>query len=201
MNIDTPAAGLHRGGVRALSPHGIPPARSLPVLLFHAFLIPAFLIIGGCSSSKPPVSATQKPPALSPSPEQPTPMRSRTERDSTAGTAHSGKVDPSASKAGDTARNKSRTVAPPPEGSVSVMGYRVQVYTGSSYDDAVRRRTELAETFGATPADIVFDPPYYKIRIGGFRTKPEAERYRDTLRAAGIPEAWVVRAPVKVPGR
>lgn len=79
-----------------------------------------------------------------------------------------------------------------------VMGFRVQLHSTTSIDEAqqalstYRSRLDSLE-IDAGRIDMVFDAPYYKIRAGDFMVKGEADMLTDTLRAEGIPEAWVVR--------
>ena len=43
-----------------------------------------------------------------------------------------------------------------------------------------------------------YEVPYYKIRVGNFASREEAENYLPAAREAGYKTAWVVRAYVNV---
>lgn len=79
-----------------------------------------------------------------------------------------------------------------------VMGFRIQLHSTTSIDEAQNTlsmyRTRLDSLqIDAGRIDMVFDAPYYKIRAGDFMVKAGADSLADTLRAAGMNEAWVVR--------
>ena len=48
--------------------------------------------------------------------------------------------------------------------------FRVQVDALSDLDSAQSRKTFLEQTLGEK-VDVIFDPPYYKLRLGGFATR------------------------------
>jgi cell division protein FtsN len=74
------------------------------------------------------------------------------------------------------------------------MGYRIQIFSTTGIDDAEQRRDEYREMLGDSVAvTIVFDAPYYKIRVGNFLEKADAEAERARLKEFGLNEAWVVR--------
>ncbi|MGB9825011.1 MAG: SPOR domain-containing protein [Candidatus Hydrothermia bacterium] len=80
-------------------------------------------------------------------------------------------------------------------------GFRVQIF---SFQD--RNRAELAFNdaklrlnmpvyLEEVPGDIT----PYKIRVGNFQTREEAERYRDFLRQNGYPDAFIVQCEIELP--
>jgi hypothetical protein len=84
----------------------------------------------------------------------------------------------------------------------SVMGFRVQLYSSADLDDVSVQREDLRmrltqNNIDAGEVDMTFDAPYYKLRVGSFTTKAEADALRRTLIDAGFPEAWVVRDRVR----
>jgi cell division protein FtsN len=77
------------------------------------------------------------------------------------------------------------------------MGFRVQIFSTTSLDDAEMRRDEYRKSLGdSTAINIVFDAPYYKVRIGDFLKKSEAEQMTTELKNLGLNEAWIVRDKV-----
>jgi len=73
-----------------------------------------------------------------------------------------------------------------------VIGFRVQLYATKDYYEAVTRREEASERFDEV-VHMDFDPPYYKIRVGDFTQRNDAEQARLAAKEAGYPDAWIVR--------
>jgi len=53
--------------------------------------------------------------------------------------------------------------------------YKIQIYTGSS-ENAKKTLNEFKQEFAAIDATIVFNTPNYKVWVGSFKTRIEAER-------------------------
>ncbi len=53
--------------------------------------------------------------------------------------------------------------------------YKIQIYTGGS-ENAKKTLNEFRQEFTAIDATIVFNTPNYKVWVGSFRTRIEAER-------------------------
>lgn len=53
--------------------------------------------------------------------------------------------------------------------------YRIQVGFGS-FDQAEKIKSKVEEDFPLLPSKIDFDSPTYRVRVGRFKTKLEAER-------------------------
>ena len=53
--------------------------------------------------------------------------------------------------------------------------YKIQVFTGSS-ENAKKILTEFRQEFNNIDATIVFNTPNYKVWVGNFRTRIEAEK-------------------------
>jgi hypothetical protein len=75
--------------------------------------------------------------------------------------------------------------------------YRVQLLTVDNYSDA-RRALEVAEEIFDLPVSLNYDQPYYKLRVGEFGTKSDADSYLLKARTAGYPNAWVLLTTVGV---
>ncbi|MBW2962459.1 SPOR domain-containing protein [Mesonia sp. JHPTF-M18] len=54
--------------------------------------------------------------------------------------------------------------------------YKVQLFYGINLSEANKIRNEFESKFNEWPSDIVFETPNYKVWIGDFRTRLEAER-------------------------
>ncbi|MCU0337162.1 MAG: SPOR domain-containing protein [Sediminibacterium sp.] len=63
----------------------------------------------------------------------------------------------------------------------SVKGFRVQVINTNKRDDATRVKSELLSRFPEHKSYIMFQAPYFKVRIGNFLKREEAEKLRKQL--------------------
>jgi hypothetical protein len=80
-------------------------------------------------------------------------------------------------------------------------GYRVMIFFdagNNSKDTAYRVMIEFNEEYPDVPAYISFNPPYYRVRVGNFRTELEAVRFRNKIRY-DYPNAWVVETTIELP--
>lgn len=84
------------------------------------------------------------------------------------------------------------------ESTEKTMGYKIQLTSTTSLDEATKRRDEFKELLEDETIDLTFDAPYYKLRVGNFTEKKLADEYRDTLQTKGFTEAWVVRDQITV---
>jgi hypothetical protein len=81
-------------------------------------------------------------------------------------------------------------VAPKPQPR-QVNGFRVQIFAVA--DEQVARMAEEEAHFEfTTRIYLVFDPPNYKIRLGDFLTRDEADDLRREAYRKGYRDAWVV---------
>ncbi|MDX1418710.1 MAG: SPOR domain-containing protein [Rubricoccaceae bacterium] len=94
-----------------------------------------------------------------------------------------------------------RVAVPGQSGERVVDGFRVQVFSSDSRDAAVAVRAEAAAwwrdvrgTAGAPDdlsAEVAYQRPYYRVRLGGFEFRDEAERALSFVRER-FPEAFIV---------
>ena len=59
--------------------------------------------------------------------------------------------------------------------------YKIQIYNGGS-ETAKKTLNEFRQEFSAIDATIVFNTPNYKVWVGNFRTRIEAERNLATIK-------------------
>ena len=58
--------------------------------------------------------------------------------------------------------------------SMSIPGYRIQIYSGSGKRaEALRVKTQFMKQFPKVSSELIYNEPYFKIRVGSFRTKQE----------------------------
>ena len=75
--------------------------------------------------------------------------------------------------------------------------YRVQLFTSKLYGEA-RQALRVAQEVFDRPVFLDYEVPYFKVRVGSFSDREEAEDYQQKAKTAGYPEAWVVMVNVGV---
>lgn len=78
----------------------------------------------------------------------------------------------------------------------SVPGFRIQVFSGTSRDAASRQRADMFTLFPHREVVSFFDRPYFKVRVGAFYSRAEADQALREIRIM-VPGAFVV--PDRVP--
>jgi len=48
------------------------------------------------------------------------------------------------------------------------------------------------------PAYVSFNPPYYRVRVGDFRSEMEAKRFLNRIKY-DYPNGWVVKTSISLP--
>ncbi len=80
-------------------------------------------------------------------------------------------------------------------------GYRIQVFFdagNNSLNGAQAAQANYQMLYPGDTAYISFSEPYYKVRVGDFRTRLEAESYLRKI-AADFPNAFVIRDKILFP--
>lgn len=96
---------------------------------------------------------------------------------------------------------------PPPDGAREVDGYRVQVFSSNNRGSAERVRAQAlawwqgARSRAGAPASlearVVYLQPYYRVRLGAFATREQADAALRLVRDE-FPEAFLVADRVRV---
>ena len=101
----------------------------------------------------------------------------------------------------------STAIPPSPRGTIQVPdpkdfteGWRVQLSANSTLADADGRARGARAKF-TEPVYVEYEPPFYKVRVGDFLTRAEAESMATRARAEGYEGAWVVETLVMRPKR
>lgn len=80
-------------------------------------------------------------------------------------------------------------------------GYRIQLLMESG-NDALKEADELvtkfSEKYPKTGTYITFREPYYRVRIGDFRSRLEAEYFLTQI-SRKYPNAWVIQDDIQLP--
>lgn len=77
-------------------------------------------------------------------------------------------------------------------------GYRVQVLSTDDIDEANSVRAEIYEKTTRKEVYVIFDPPFYKVKVGDFTSKSEAENLRFKLTQLGYTESKIVQETVNL---
>jgi hypothetical protein len=71
--------------------------------------------------------------------------------------------------------------------------YRIQLFTSKEYGPSLEEMNVATEVFDRK-VRLDYEVPYYKVRVGDFPTRSEAEAYLPAAQEAGYKTAWVVKA-------
>lgn len=60
-------------------------------------------------------------------------------------------------------------------------GYRLLVINTNKRDDAIAAKTKVYTNFPELKAYLVYQSPYFKLKVGNFRTREDAQQYQKSL--------------------
>ncbi|HEX3933079.1 MAG TPA: SPOR domain-containing protein, partial [Puia sp.] len=63
-----------------------------------------------------------------------------------------------------------------------VTGFRVQIFTGSNRKDAYNAQAKFQQEFTDIRSYVIYSEPNFKVRVGDFRTRLDAEKLQDQLK-------------------
>lgn len=72
-------------------------------------------------------------------------------------------------------------------------GFRLQVLSTKNGERAENMRMKLISQINHS-VRVIFEAPNYKVRVGAFTDRKDAERLRKQLYALGYRRAWIIRA-------
>ncbi|MBN2379826.1 SPOR domain-containing protein [candidate division WOR-3 bacterium] len=76
-----------------------------------------------------------------------------------------------------------------------VSGYRVQIFASSTNEGANKVASEARFKFTES-VYVEYDAPYYKVRVGDYKNRSDAEILREKARNVGYSDAWIVQTEV-----
>ncbi|MFH1319044.1 MAG: SPOR domain-containing protein [Bacteroidota bacterium] len=79
-----------------------------------------------------------------------------------------------------------------------IQGYRVQIFFGSKKRNALEVKTDFTEKYPTVEAHLLYDQPYFKIRVGDFRTRLKAEKLSKEI-SGDFPNAFIVSDLITMP--
>jgi len=74
----------------------------------------------------------------------------------------------------------------------TILGFRIQILSTSNVDDAEVSKLTGQQLFLNDTVYVVYDPPVYKVRVGDFETRLQANRRLPDVQERGYKDAWVV---------
>ena len=79
-----------------------------------------------------------------------------------------------------------------------VDGFRIQLISTKDLESATKAKLIAEEQFSDLQINfyLEFDSPYYKVRVGDFKSRDDAESIREVIRSRGYPKAWIVKTKV-----
>jgi len=80
----------------------------------------------------------------------------------------------------------------------NVSGYRLQVINTSDRNAAIAAKTKVYQLFPELKAYLLYQAPYFRLRVGNFTDKEEAEDYRKSLSREFPNSVFLVRDTVEV---
>ncbi|UCF63741.1 MAG: SPOR domain-containing protein [bacterium] len=85
-----------------------------------------------------------------------------------------------------------------PVENIEIGGFRIQLLSTKDLESATRAKAIAMEQFEDVRVKfyLEFDSPYYKVRLGDFQSREEAEDIREVVRSRGYPKAWIVKSKV-----
>ncbi len=80
----------------------------------------------------------------------------------------------------------------------TINGYRVQIHFGGERKKAEKIRTEFLQHYPEVSAYELYQQPNFKVRVGDFRTRLEAQKFLKQL-AGEFPSAFIVTDDINLP--
>ncbi len=87
--------------------------------------------------------------------------------------------------------------APPVRRPTTISGYRVQIFSASSHQAAEQALARARELFAGEDVYVEFEPPFFKVRVGNFRTRKEAESLVAAAKKQGYDSAFPAETQIK----
>jgi len=81
-----------------------------------------------------------------------------------------------------------------------MQGYRIQIFFGSGADARTKAQAQMKkfkQKYNETQAYLVYESPFFKVRVGDFRTKLEAMGFKNEI-IGDFPSTWLVEDQIIV---
>ena len=87
------------------------------------------------------------------------------------------------------------------EDNYGINGFRIQIFEESGNKSSTHAReviAEFSEKYPETPAYLTWQAPNFKVRVGDFATRMQAEGFLQKIKK-DYPIAWVIKDKIKFP--
>ncbi len=74
----------------------------------------------------------------------------------------------------------------------TMSGYRVQILVTNNITEANQLKGDVSLAFPNDIVYVVYEAPYYKVRLGDFKFRAEAARALKALSEKGYSQAWII---------
>jgi hypothetical protein len=88
----------------------------------------------------------------------------------------------------ETTRNSRRTMA----------GYRIQILNTTDRNKAIDAKTKVYQLYPELKAYLLFQSPYYRIKVGNFKSRSEAETYIKSLQRNFPGSIFIIKDIIEV---
>ena len=80
----------------------------------------------------------------------------------------------------------------------TIEGYRIQIHFGGEREKAKSIKTKFLQQFPEVAAYEVYQQPNFKVRVGDFRTRLNAQKFMNQI-ASSFPSAFIVSDDIHLP--
>ncbi len=95
-------------------------------------------------------------------------------------------------------RARVEVTAAPARRPATVSGYRIQIFSASSQQAAEQAQAQARNLLGREDVYIEFEPPFFKVRIGNFRKRKEAEEFLKIVKKHGYDTPFPIETQISV---
>ena len=81
--------------------------------------------------------------------------------------------------------------------SYTLNGYRIQIFSDNKKQPARDEKARFLSSFNSVKAHEVYQQPFFKIRVGDFRTKLEAYKFQKEIQTQ-FPNCFIVKDEIEV---
>ena len=80
----------------------------------------------------------------------------------------------------------------------TIPGYRVQIYFGAIRQKAIELKNDFSALYPGTASYLTYKQPNFKVRVGDFRTRLEAQKFLKNIQGQ-YTTSFIVTDDIKIP--
>ena len=80
----------------------------------------------------------------------------------------------------------------------TIPGFRIQVLNTNDRNQALAAKTKVYQLYPELKVYLLYQAPYFRLRVGNFKTRPEAEPYQKTMAKQFQGNVTIVRDTIEV---